>query len=116
MGKLVFPEGVFAEVIKNSKNAVKELVNNIPTGVAELLKSKRLVNAYTDMRDEIAAHCHKKTTASNSSDHWDSRKIDAIVGKYKAVFHRRGVQIHFNQYSFWFKKQKQPPILFGRHS
>lgn len=101
MTQLAFVDGVFAEVIKDSNKAVKDLVKKTPVGVADLLHAKRATDAYIDLRDQIAEMCHQKKGIFQSGDHWDSHKINALVEKHKPEFQKCGVQVHFNQFSYW---------------
>jgi len=106
MKKLKMPEGVYAEMIKESSRGGKRLVKTTPKGVSDLLHSCRATDVYIDLRDEIVAKCQipksKKKKIFRKYDNWDSLKINAIVNKYKPLFKEKGVQIHFNHHSLWY--------------
>jgi len=103
--KLVFADGVFAEVIKDKSSGAKKFVKEIPEGVAQVLHAGRATDVYIDMRDEIVQNCEVQVEVLkelfDKVDHWDARKINEIVNNYKPEFKKHGVQVHFNQHSLW---------------
>ena len=95
--KLVFAEGVYAEVIKDKSSGAKKFVKEIPEGVAQVLHAGRATDVYIDMRDEIVQKCEVQVEVLkelfDKVDHWDARKINDIVDKYKPEFKKHGVQV-----------------------
>lgn len=50
---------------------------------------------------KLLKYVTKKKGLLSHADHWDPRKINVLVAKHKPEFLKCGVQVHFNQYSYW---------------